>query len=172
MMSERARAVVYTHRYDSPIGPLHLAVDRAGTVLQIGYTAPEVRRPGITVEENKYACGELEHQLDAYFRGVLRRFTVATRVNGTPFQQRVWKRLAGIEYGSTVTYGEIARALGHAGAARAVGNAVAVNPVPIVIPCHRVVAAGRRIGKYALRSLPEDEGSHVKKRLLEFEGAL
>lgn len=170
-MLERARAVVYTHRYDSPIGPLHLAVDRAGTVLQISYNPIGAWPPEIAVEENKYACGELEHQLDAYFRGVLRSFTVATRLSGTAFQQGVWKRLTKIEYGSTVTYGEIARKLGRAGAARAVGNAVAVNPVPIVIPCHRVVAADQRIGKYALRTLPEDEGTRVKTRLLEFEGA-
>ncbi len=168
----RLNHVIYTHRYDAPIGALYLAVTRNGSVLRIGYEPFENWPEGITVEENKYACGELEHQLEAYFRGQLQRFSIPVALNGTPFQRSVWKRLAKIDYGTTLTYGEVARKIGRTGAARAVGNAVAGNPVPIVIPCHRVVAADGGIGKYALRSFPDGSGADLKRRLLKLEGAL
>lgn len=171
-MPSRARHVVYTHRYDSPVGALYLAVNRDGAVMRVGFTPPDGWPEELTAEENKYACGELEHQLELYFRGRLQCFTVAVVLGGTSFQHSVWKRLAKIEYGSTITYGELARKIGRTGAARAVGNAVARNPIPIVIPCHRVVRAGSSIGQYALRSVPGEHGARIKRTLLELEGAL
>ncbi len=171
-MSVQNSGVIYTHCYKSPIGTLHLAVNRGGSVLRISYTAFGEWPKGLQLEENKYACGELEHELDEYFRGHLRHFTIPVSLDGTQFQRSVWKRLAKIEYGSTVTYGEIARKIGRARAARAVGNAVAGNPAPIVIPCHRVVSADRGLGQYALRAFPPGDGSRLKRKLLELEGAL
>ncbi|MFW6223996.1 MAG: methylated-DNA--[protein]-cysteine S-methyltransferase, partial [Spirochaetota bacterium] len=90
---------------------------------------------------------------------------------GTEFQRLVWQRLRKINYGDVVTYGEIARKIGKKDAARAVGNAVASNPIPIVVPCHRVVPASGNIGNYALRSL-NGGGAEAKRSLLALEGAL
>lgn len=166
---------LYTHAYPSPIGPLYLAVNTLGRVLRIGFTPLQAgvyqyAARNYRVAENKYACGELEYQLDAYFRGELHEFTVQPELSGTPFQHSVWARLLKVAYGQTVSYGELARKIGRRQAARAVGNAVAGNPVPIVVPCHRVLHSTGGIGSYAARSLPHGNGSEMKRRLLELEG--
>ncbi|TVR87036.1 MAG: methylated-DNA--[protein]-cysteine S-methyltransferase [Spirochaetaceae bacterium] len=168
--------LLYTHTYPSPIGPLHLAVNKIGRVIRIGFTPlPETFTTNLRVPyrvvENKYACGELEYQLDAYFRGELQEFTVLPELSGTPFQHSVWARLQKISYGETVSYGEIAQKIGRRQAARAVGNAVANNPVPIVVPCHRVLHRSGGIGNYAVRTLPQSDGSAMKRQLLEIEGS-
>lgn len=170
MASKRTR--IYTHVYTSPVGDLHLAVDRDGRVVRVSYLPLEFPPNRFRVEENKYACGELEYQLDRYFAGELRRFSVNLWMDGTEFQMSVWRRLLKIQYGDTMTYGQVAQKIGRKEAARAVGNAVAVNPLPILVPCHRVLPASGHIGSYALRSLGSDDGSSVKRRLLELEGVL
>jgi len=163
---------VYTHTYQSPLGPLAIAVDRRGRVLQIVFGSElEVGSQQIT-EENKYACGEVEYQLDHYFAGDLTQFTVDVALTGTDFQRTVWNSLLKIGYGETITYGEIARKIGKKSAARAVGNAVAVNPIPIIVPCHRVLPASGKVGNYALRSLKDGSGTELKRMLLSLEGAL
>jgi len=106
---------------------------------------------------------ELERELAAYFAGELSQFTVPLALTGTEFQLQVWEALRGVRYGTTVTYGELARAVGRPGAARAVGRAVGANPIPIVIPCHRVVGA-RGLGGFG-------PGQEWKRRLLALEGA-
>ena len=78
-------------------------------------------------------------ELSAYFAGTLKRFTVPITEHGTPFQLAVWQALRAIPYGETRTYGEIAALIGRPGAARAVGSACRVNPLPILTPCHRAV---------------------------------
>jgi O-6-methylguanine DNA methyltransferase len=83
---------------------------------------------------------------------------------GSPFQRRVWEQLLGIAPGETRSYGEIAEALGKRGASRAVGGACGANPVPVLVPCHRVLAANKKIGGFS-------GGKHWKRRLLELEGA-
>ncbi|MGI6315176.1 MAG: methylated-DNA--[protein]-cysteine S-methyltransferase [Christensenellales bacterium] len=85
---------------------------------------------------------EAGRQLAAYFSGSLRRFTLPLAPKGTPFQTRVWRLLGEIPYGETRAYGEIAAALGRPSAARAVGGACHANPLPLLIPCHRVTAKG------------------------------
>lgn len=103
-------------------------------------------------------------QLEEYFSGARRSFALPLAPRGTAFQLAVWKALTGIPYGETVTYGELARRVGRPGAPRAVGQANGANPLPIVYPCHRVVAAGGRIGGYG-------GGVETKARLLALEGA-
>ncbi|MCS7041297.1 MAG: methylated-DNA--[protein]-cysteine S-methyltransferase [Bryobacteraceae bacterium] len=103
------------------------------------------------------------HELDEYARGRRREFQVPFRLDGTQFQQDVWKALLGIPWGERRTYGEIARALGRPGAARAVGAAAGRNPLPVIVPCHRLVAADGTLGGFS-------GGLEVKRRLLALEG--
>ena len=84
-------------------------------------------------------------------------------LDGTPFQKKVWLALTKIPHGETRTYGEVAKSIGSPGAARAVGTACGANPLPILIPCHRVLAAGGKLGGYS-------GGLDIKKKLLACEG--
>lgn len=108
---------------------------------------------------------EAQRQLNAYFDGRLRAFDLPCAPSGTPFQQAVWQALCRIPYGTTATYGEIAAQTG--GVARAVGGACGGNPIPIVIPCHRVLGAGGRLIGYS-----GGEGPETKQALLRLEGAM
>ena len=99
--------------------------------------------------EDSLAFGDVARQLDEYFAGMRATFDLPLAPAGTPFQRRVWAELASIPQGKTVTYGELARRVGHPGAARAVGAAVARNPISIVVPCHRVVGSDGTLTGYA-----------------------
>lgn len=101
-------------------------------------------------------------QITEYFAGARRDFDLPLAPDGNPFQQRVWSLLRGIPYGQTRSYGELARHLGRPGAARAVGSANARNPLPIVVPCHRVIGADGTLTGYA-------GGLRLKAFLLELE---
>ncbi|MFW5788656.1 MAG: methylated-DNA--[protein]-cysteine S-methyltransferase [Spirochaetota bacterium] len=171
LVTTHTRNVVYTHSFASPVGPLHAAVDRYGRVLYLGFRPAERLADELEVRENKYACGELEYQLEEYFAGERREFSLDVRLDGTRFQRAVWSRLLKIGFGETATYGHVAQKIGRREAARAVGNAVATNPVAILVPCHRVVPAAGGLGNYALRGLEADEGRRIKHALLELEGA-
>ena len=103
----------------------------------------------------------LRRELNEYFLGQRADFTVPLSLFGPPFFLRVWEELRRIPYGERITYGELASSIGRPGAARAVGQALARNPLPILIPCHRVV------GKHGLGGF--GPGLHWKKRLLELE---
>ena len=102
--------------------------------------------------------------MDDYFAGSRREFTVPLDLRGTQFQQRCWQELLGIPYGETRSYAEIARAVGSPNGYRAVGQANHYNPVAIVVPCHRVLAAGKALGGYG-------GGLPTKAFLLRLEGA-
>jgi methylated-DNA-[protein]-cysteine S-methyltransferase len=102
-------------------------------------------------------------QLEEYFAGKRRRFDLPLELDGTAFQRDVWRALADIPYGSTISYAELAAMVGRPTAYRAVGQANGSNPIPIVLPCHRVVASGGRIGGYG-------GGLPTKRKLLALEG--
>jgi methylated-DNA-[protein]-cysteine S-methyltransferase len=108
---------------------------------------------------------EAARQLRAYFAGQLREFQLPLDIEGTDFQKRVWGQVAAIPYGETRSYVQIAQALGSPQAVRAVGAANGANPVPIVVPCHRVIGAKGKLVGYG-------GGLALKKRLLELEGAM
>jgi methylated-DNA-[protein]-cysteine S-methyltransferase len=108
---------------------------------------------------------EAAHQLRAYFSGGLRQFDLPLDIRGTAFQKRVWRELERIPYGETRSYRQIADTIGAPLAVRAVGAANGANPIPIVIPCHRVIGSGGKLTGYG-------GGLPLKKRLLELEGAL
>ena len=159
---------LYQHHYESPVGTLYIAVNRAGSLVRLAY-GPAEWPEEVRVEENPYACGEVELQLDEYFRGDRTRFSLDVQMVGTDFQRSVWARLLKLSYGSCVSYGELAKKVGRQGAARAVGNAVAANPAVIVVPCHRVVPTHGGIGNYGKRSLAEEDGKRIKRFLLDME---
>src|ERR1017187_7142685 len=121
------------------------------------------------VEGSRYGihpiATEALRQLRAYFAGQLRRFELPLDLRGTDFQLRVWRELERIPYGETRSYLEIAEAIGAPRAVRAVGAANGANPIPIVVPCHRVIGASGKLVGYG-------GGLPLKKRLLQLEGAL
>lgn len=108
---------------------------------------------------------EARRQLRAYAEGKRISFTFPYRWTGTPFQDAVWKALEQIPFGKLLSYGAIAEQIGKPGGARAVGNAAGHNPLPIVVPCHRVIASGKRLGGFG-------PGPTWKKKLLSLEGTL
>lgn len=153
----------------SPVGPLLLVGEDGpdGFVLT-GLFLPDHRR-GVTVEagwlEDPHAFDEVARQLDAYFAGDRRTFDLPLGIRGgSDFQHEVWAALRDIPAGTTVTYGDLAARLGRPGSARAVGGAVARNPISIVVPCHRVVGSGGSLTGYA-------GGLAAKRRLLALEAA-
>ncbi|MCX5279987.1 methylated-DNA--[protein]-cysteine S-methyltransferase [Streptomyces sp. NBC_01281] len=147
---------------DSPYGPLTLVADDG--VLCGLYMVGQRHRPQEETfgERDDTLFDEVTEQLDAYFAGELKEFTVELRLAGTPFQRSVWDRLRQIPYGETRSYGELAEALGNLGASRAVGLANGKNPVGIIVPCHRVVGASGGLTGYG-------GGLDRKQRLLDFE---
>lgn len=147
---------------DSPLGKVLLAKNDDGLVLinlQGGTTAksPEadwLLRPEMFATEIA--------QFQAYFAGELQSFSLSLAPQGTLFQQKVWQALQEIPYGETISYGTLANQIGQPKAARAVGLANAKNPLPIVVPCHRVVGSNGKLTGYA-------GGLHFKEALLALE---
>ena len=147
--------------FDSPLGDLLLASDHNALV---GIWFADIERAETRDwQRDSGAFGEVTAQLRAYFAGELTEFTVELAPRGTPFQHRVWDALQRIPYGTTTTYGKLAEGLGAPRATRAVGLANGRNPIPIVIPCHRVLGADGRLTGYG-------GGVQRKQWLLGHEG--
>lgn len=126
---------------DTPIGSILLAGDEEGLKL-IGFQGEKTREsPAADWIEDSAAFQKVKQQLTDYFRGELQDFTVKLAPHGTSFQLKVLSALTRIPYGETCSYAELARAIGHPKAARAVGAANGRNPLPIIIPCHRVIGS-------------------------------
>lgn len=105
---------------------------------------------------------EARKELDEYFKGARKTFKLPLALKGTPFQKKVWQALMTIPYGETMTYKQVAEAIGNPKACRAVGMANNRNPIPIIIPCHRVIGSNGKLVGYA-------GGLHIKEKLLEME---
>jgi methylated-DNA-[protein]-cysteine S-methyltransferase len=145
---------------DTPIGPLGLVASDSA-LQSVWFDGARIRPDGSSA-----VLDEAERQLDAYFAGELVAFDLPLELNGTDFQRQCWLALGTIPYGQTVSYGEQARRLGlGSDKARAVGAANGQNPLPIVLPCHRVIGADGSLTGFG-------GGLHVKRFLLEHEGAL
>jgi methylated-DNA-[protein]-cysteine S-methyltransferase len=139
-----AEAIRYAW-YDSPVGRLLLAGDAAGVTLISFPSGSRARRPARGWRADDGALAEAVRQLAEYFAGRRRSFSLPLRPAGTAFQLAVWAALREIPYGRTISYGELARRIGRPAAARAVGAANGANPLPIVVPCHRVIGADRSL---------------------------
>jgi methylated-DNA-[protein]-cysteine S-methyltransferase len=149
---------------DSPVGPLALAADEQH-LLEIRFPGKlQPHAPDGQPGDNE-VLGEARRQLGEYFAGTRRVFDLPLLPRGTAFQRAVWQALAGIDYGTTISYAELARRIGRPGASRAVGAANGRNPLPIVLPCHRVIGADGSLTGFG-------GGLPTKQFLLELEGAL
>lgn len=139
-------------RYSSPLGNLLIA-EEEDAVVYCQWEDSVDERFITTWEEDKEQQNALLtlacRQMSEYFAGKRKAFDLPIRLNGTPFQQIVWKGLQQIPYGETLSYTGLARQIGREKAARAVGNANNHNPLMIIIPCHRVVASNGEISGYA-----------------------
>jgi len=151
----------FTH-LSSPVGVLLLAADNAGLreIIFSKNGAPASPQPDW--REDSSAFAELIRQLRAYFAGDLETFDLPLAPQGTPFQQTVWKELLNIPYGETISYGELAKRIGNPKASRAVGLANGSNPIPIIIPCHRVIGSNGKLTGYG-------GGLPIKEKLLALE---
>ncbi|TCL71589.1 methylated-DNA-[protein]-cysteine S-methyltransferase [Hydrogenispora ethanolica] len=127
-------------RYETPFGPIHVILDSKG-VREVVMTPAKWEQclgdPALT--HDPPACREAVSQLDEYFSGKRRRFSLPLSLTGTSFQQNVWRELQEIPFGETRSYQAIARAIAAPGSCRAVGQANRRNPLPIFVPCHRVI---------------------------------
>lgn len=155
---------------DSPLGPLWVAVGPNGVAV-ITYDdepgrndlARLVRVYGPGVVPDRRRVDPVARELDEYFEGKRKRFTTPVDLRGlTPFQATVLRWLTKVPFGALTTYGDLARRAGHEGASRATGGVVGSNPIPIVVPCHRVIASDGTLGGYS-------GGLDTKRRLLTLE---
>jgi methylated-DNA-[protein]-cysteine S-methyltransferase len=138
--------------YESPVGPLTIAVNGEGAVEEIRFGGVDHR-------------GDVRHviaQLDEYFAGERHDFDLTLAPRGTAFQQSVWSELQRIPYGTTISYRDLAQRIARPKAVRACGTANGANPIPIVIPCHRVIGANGTLVGYG-------GGLHIKRALLALE---
>ncbi len=156
--------MTYWHEIDSPIGPLLLA-GTAQALRRVHFQAgPRPLRPAEGWRHAAAPFVRVQAQLKEYFCGARRTFQLPLAPTGTPFQLSVWQALLAIPYGETLSYGELARRLGLSGGARAVGLANGANPLPILVPCHRVIGADGSLTGFG-------GGLHIKRSLLALEGA-
>jgi methylated-DNA-[protein]-cysteine S-methyltransferase len=149
-------------RVESPIGPLLLGGDDQGLRLINFETGSHRVKPGPSWRLDQRRFADAIGQLEAYFAGELRSFNLRLAPEGTPFQLAVWNALLTIPYGETISYGDLAGRVGNERASRAVGAANGRNPLPIVIPCHRVIGKDGTLTGYG-------GGLPIKKSLLALE---
>lgn len=150
----------------SPVGPLLIGVSKSALVmLEFDRGLPQtIADQPIAWEESEKRTQNVRAQLDEYFAGRRLDFELELDLRGTEFRKRCWIELLRIPYGKTRSYAEIARAVGNPNGFRAVGQANHYNPIAIIVPCHRVLAAGCNLGGYG-------GGLPVKAFLLRLEGA-
>src|SRR3954462_8281299 len=146
----------------SPVGPLQLVARDCGLCeIQFVNGRNSVRREP-DWQEDAGVLQEVTRQLHAYFAGELESFDLSLAPQGTPFQQKVWGELYKIPYGETISYGELAWRIRNPNASRAVGLANGSNPIPIIIPCHRVIGSNGKLTGYG-------GGLPIKEKLLALE---
>lgn len=152
---------------ETPFGQMQVAVDEAGVLVEAWLPnrgrafSPQKLMPAAARE----GIRDASVQLTEYFEGKRRNFDLRLAPQGSAFEQLVWKRLCDIPYGTTTSYGAIAEEMQLLNGARAVGRANGCNPIPIIIPCHRVIGSDGRLTGYG-------GGLPLKQALLELEGAI
>ncbi|MBS0226161.1 MAG: methylated-DNA--[protein]-cysteine S-methyltransferase [Proteobacteria bacterium] len=161
----KASIVHWTH-VASPVGRLLVAADDDGLrAIEFPRNRHPMKRDDGWVEASHPLIDEAQRQLDDYFAGTRTTFSVPLAPRGTPFQLAVWNALREIPFGGTWTYGDLARHIGQPSAVRAVGAANGRNPIPIIVPCHRVIGSDGTLTGFG-------GGLPTKEFLLHLEGAL
>jgi methylated-DNA-[protein]-cysteine S-methyltransferase len=155
---------LYWHELDSPVGRLLLAGGRESLTRVHFQSGPRPLHPAADWIASAAPFRAAIAQLGEYFAGERRRFDLPLSPRGTEFQRRVWRALREIPYGRTISYGELARRIGNPSASRAVGLANGANPLPIIVPCHRVIGADGSLTGFG-------GGLSIKRKLLALEGA-
>ncbi len=151
--------------FSTPLGDFSVALNASGAVAATAFGGLRALRARLgqgRLELDRAKTEPVRREIDEYFAGRRRKFTIRLAPAGTPFQQAIWQALRQIPYGRTVTYGEVAAATGKPTASRAVGRANATNPICLLIPCHRVIGSDGSLTGYAF-------GEDVKWALLEHE---
>jgi methylated-DNA-[protein]-cysteine S-methyltransferase len=169
MATQTTNAVVnhFSATFRTPFGLFSIAVNETGAVTGTAFgpvQALSLRLGTCHLVNDHSSCASARRQVLAYFAGERRDFALRLAPRGTEFQQNVWAALRTIPYGETRTYGQIAAQLGNPAASRAVGRANATNPICVIVPCHRVIGADGSLSGFAF-------GEHLKRRLLQLEGA-
>lgn len=160
----------YVDTVESPAGPLVFAVNEDGALIRLHFVESdygpvmerELEDEGYVVAADGTRTARVGEELSEYAAGRRVTFDAPLAFEGSEWQRAVWRELTRIPFGETRAYGEIADALGRPGAARAVGRANATNVLPLVVPCHRVIAADGTLGGF-------NGGLHLKSRLLDHE---
>ena len=147
--------------YKSPIGNL-IIMEEENAIIKLCFKEQEITNIKDIQEFETPLLKKAKKQLEEYFEGKRKKFDLALRLNGTSFQNKVWKALLNIPYAKTCSYKDIAKNIGNENASRAVGNANNKNPLPIFIPCHRVIGSNGKLIGYA-------GGLDIKIKLLELE---
>jgi methylated-DNA-[protein]-cysteine S-methyltransferase len=151
-------------RTPSPVGPLFLASSTQGLVrLEFDARMQPLDSRAVQLRESREVLASCLDQLNEYFAGQRREFSIPLDLRGTQFQLKCWRALLDIPYGETRSYGELARTIGHPTAFRAVGMSNNRNPVAIIVPCHRVIASDGSLCGYG--------GLDIKQKLLDLEHA-
>jgi len=154
---------LFYFRTPSPVGPLFLAVSAKGLVrLEFEDRVLKMNPSATHLRESKSALAPCLRELNEYFAGERREFSLSLDLRGTEFQLACWRALLEIPYGETRSYRDIAQAIGHPHAYRAVGMSNNRNPIAIVVPCHRVIASSGSLCGYG-------GGLDIKRKLLDLE---
>jgi len=163
-------APLFLETFATPLGPFSIATDAKGTVHATAFGREDTLRERLPFAsaakpfKTTAAPTEARKQVEEYFSGKRRCFDLLLAARGTAFQQRVWAALREIPFGTTTSYGTLAARLGSPQAARAVGSANGANPICLIVPCHRVIAASGTLGGFAF-------GLEIKEALLAHEQA-
>ncbi len=148
----------YSFTYETMIGKITIT-ECDSQLMSIDFGEPSTTQ--LNIVETPF-IKEVHKELEEYFKGTRETFQLPLALKGTPFQQKVWQVLMTIPYGKTMTYKQVAEAIGNPKACRAVGMANNRNQIPIIIPCHRVIGSNGKLVGYA-------GGLHIKEKLLEME---
>jgi methylated-DNA-[protein]-cysteine S-methyltransferase len=155
-------SAVYYTTFESPVGPLTL-VGASDALRGVSFSSSKrSAHPRLDWRLDKAPFAEVIRQLQAYFRGELKEFDLPLAMEGTEFQLRVWNALRTILYGETISYAQLAERIGNPKAVRAVGLANGSNPIPIIVPCHRVIGSDGSLTGFG-------GGLSTKKMLLDLE---
>lgn len=149
-------------KINTPLGLL-IVVSDGKELCEIAFESVSPSMDLSDLKNDPTTLGPITSQIKAYLKGELKNFHIPLKLSGTPFQKKIWSELTRIPFGETRSYQDIAKAVGSPFSSRAVGSACGKNPIPIVIPCHRVISKNGGLGGYS-------GGLEIKKTLLKIEG--